>query len=193
MCVRPLEAINLIRKMLQVEAQLIPMSEEPASLAAMLDGQQVVGETTIDALNQRPDRLMLLPEIHPTKEALEIIKEADLILLGPGSFMTSVLPALLMKDVARAVNNSSALKVFIGNISPEQSSVRAIAVSEKLSWMKTMTGVYPDILLWPEERSSPEAVECAVMQRPLSDETGAHSRKALREALDQLVDRQLSY
>ena len=65
MCVRPLDAINLIRQMLQVEAQLIPMSEEPARLGAMVDGKQVIGETTIDALKERPEKLMILPEINP--------------------------------------------------------------------------------------------------------------------------------
>ena len=193
MCVRPLDAINLIRQMLQVGAQLIPMSEEPASLAAILEGEQVVGETRIDALEKRPDKLMLLPEIQPTREAVAVIEEADMIILGPGSFMTSILPALLMKDFAQAVKNSSALKVFIGNISAEVSSFGEVSIAEKLAWMKDITGVYPDVLLWPQERNEPEDVSCTVFSQPLSDpfQPGAHSREALRTSLDTLMEKHL--
>ena len=169
MCLRPLQAINLIRQMLQVDAHLIPMSEEPASLGAMVNGRQIVGETQIDRLSDRPEQLMLLPDIEPTCEAVDAIEKADMIILGPGSFMTSVLPALLMKGVADAINNSDALKVFVGNIRPESSSVKKLSIGEKLSWMQSMTGVYPDTLLWPKERVLPENVDCQIHQVPLMD------------------------
>ena len=195
MCVRPLDAVNLIRKMLQVGAQLIPMSEEPARLAAMLDGKQIVGETIIDALDKRPDQLMLLPDIKPTSEAITVIEQADMIILGPGSFMTSILPSLLMKGIAEAINNNpNALKVFVGNINPETTVVGKQPIAEKLGWMKEMTGVYPDVLLWPEEYELPEGVLCAIRQLPLSDshQEGAHSREAMRKALDFLAQQHLS-
>lgn len=194
MCVRPLDAVNLIRKMLQVGAQLIPMSEEPARLAASLGDREVVGETTIDALESRPDKLMLLPDIKPTYEAVAAIEQADLIILGPGSFMTSILPALLMEDIAQSINNSSALKVFVGNIKPEVTVVGQLSIAEKLQWMQSMTGVYPDVLLWPEERDLPIDVSCQIEQQPLSDphQEGAHSREAMRKALDLLAQQHLS-
>ncbi len=193
MCVRPLDAINLIRQMLQVDARLIPMSEEPASLAGIIGGQQIVGETRIDGLPDRPDQLMLLPDIQPTHEAITAIENADLIILGPGSFMTSTLPALLMADLAVAIKESKALKVYIGNINPEQSSINKFSIQEKLSWMQEMTDIYPDILLWPDEREIPEGLNCQVLQKPLADQfqSGVHSQDALRIALDNLVDQYL--
>lgn len=194
MCVRPLDAVNLIRKMLQVRARLIPMSEEPAKLVAMLDGVEVIGETTIETLDRRPDHLTLLPDIEPTSEALDVIEKADLIVLGPGSFMTSILPALLMKDVASAINASKGMKVFAGNIRAEFSVAGKLSIAEELSWMHEMTGVYPDVLLWPEERGIPEGIHCQVEMQPLTDFhlEGAHSREALRIALDVLAQQQLS-
>lgn len=194
MCVRPLDAINLIRKMLQVGAHLIPMSEEPARLVAELDGEEIVGETTIDALDRRPDKLMLLPDIKPTSEAIAAIEQADLIILGPGSFMTSILPSLLMNDVAEAIKASSALTVFVGNINPELTVVGKQPIAEKLRWMQEMTGVYPDVLLWPDESDLPEGVDCQIEQMPLADphQKGAHSREAMRKALDYLAQQHLS-
>ena len=194
MCVRPLDAVNLIRKMLQVGAQLIPMSEEPARLGAILDGEEIVGETIIDALEKRPERLILLPDIRPTTEAISVIERADLIILGPGSFMTSIVPALLMEEVADAIRKSDALKIFVGNIHPEVSSVGKMPVGEKLSWMQAMTDIYPDVLLWPSERALPDDVQCEIVQKPLVDlhQDGAHSREAMRQALDVLAAQHLS-
>ena len=194
MVVRPLDAVNLIRQMLQVEAQLIPMSEEPAGLAAVVEGREVLGETIIDSLKARPDKLMIVPDILPTREALSVLTEADMIILGPGSFMTSILPALLMPELAKAVKESSALKVFVGNIQSEQSPVGQMTVVEKLEWMEQLTGVYPDVLLWPSERDLPGSLKCDVKVLSLADnfQTGAHSREALRQALDVLAERHLS-
>ncbi len=193
MVIRPLDAVNLIRQMLQVEAQLVPMSEEPAALGALVSGQEVQGETTIDALQHRPEALMLIPEISPTKEAVMALSEADMIILGPGSFMTSILPALLMPELAKAVKDSSAIKVFLGNIHPEQTSMSHMTIIEKLEWMEQLTGLYPDVLLWPSERSLPGKAKCDVQIKTLGDtfQPGTHNREALRDALDLLATQHL--
>lgn len=85
--VRPLEAINLIRNVLKVDAFLIPMSEQPVDLVATdRQGNAVYGETAIDAMSEIPATLELFPDVSPTHEALEAVAEADLILIGPGVF-----------------------------------------------------------------------------------------------------------
>ena len=194
MCVRPLDAVNLIRQMLQVGAHLIPMSEEPARLGAIVEGEQVIGETAIDALSERPERLMILPEINPTREAVSAVQDAEMIILGPGSFMTSILPALLIPEIAQSIRNSAALKVFVGNIHAETSPVGQLGIASKLEWMEQMTGVYPDILLWPAERAEPGVIKCDVQTRKLADgfQSGIHSREALRDSLDALAELHLS-
>ena len=195
MCVRPLDAINLIRQMLLVNAELIPMSEEPARLGAMVNGARIIGETTIDGLSERPEQLMIVPEINPTREAVSAVQEAEIIILGPGSFMTSILPALLIPEIATSVRDSKALKVFVGNINPEVSPVSQMTMADKLDWMEQMTGVYPDTLLWPAERGDdPGSVKCDVQIRKLADgfQSGAHSREALRDNLDALAELHLS-
>ncbi len=189
MCVRPLDAINLIRQMLQVSAELIPMSEQSARLGAIVNGREVVGETAIDGLQARPENLMILPAIQPTDEAMARIKESDMIIIGPGSFMTSILPALLIPEIAESVRHSDALKVFVGNINQELSVVGDMATGEKLSWMQEMTGIYPDVVLWPAENDLPQDLLCDIHVQQLADafQTGAHSREALRQALDEIA------
>ncbi len=91
--IRPLEAINLIRDMLKVSTHIVPMSEHPADLAAQTrSGEIIAGETDIDELPEPPARLMLEPVVPATKEAVMAIHDADLVILGPGSFLTSVMP-----------------------------------------------------------------------------------------------------
>lgn len=85
--VRPLEAINLIRNLLKVDAFLIPMSEQPVDLMALdHEGHEVYGEVNIDQLDNVPQELMLTPPVPATREAVEAIAEADLILIGPAVF-----------------------------------------------------------------------------------------------------------
>jgi uncharacterized cofD-like protein len=105
--VRPLEAINLIRNLLKVDAFLIPMSEQPVDLMALdHEGHEVYGEVNIDQLDSVPQELMLTPPVPATREAVEAIAEADLILIGPGSFYTSLLPILLLDEMAQALRRT---------------------------------------------------------------------------------------
>ncbi len=107
--VRPLEAINLIRNLLKVDAFLIPMSEQPVDLMALdHEGHEVYGEVNIDQLDNVPQELMLTPPVPATREAVEAIAEADLILIGPGSFYTSLLPILLLDEMAQALRRTPA-------------------------------------------------------------------------------------
>ncbi len=84
---RPLDAINLIRNMLKVDVNILPMSEHPSDLAALaMDGKWVTSETSVDEMTQDLRRLNLAPEVQATKEAVTAIQDADCVILGPGSF-----------------------------------------------------------------------------------------------------------
>ncbi len=86
-----------------MDAFLIPMSEQPVDLMAIdHEGHEVYGEVNIDQLPCVPKELMLSPLVPATREAVEAIAEADLILIGPGSFYTSLLPILLLDEMAQA-------------------------------------------------------------------------------------------
>ncbi|WP_241630970.1 2-phospho-L-lactate transferase CofD family protein, partial [Rosenbergiella nectarea] len=72
--VRPLEAINLIRNVLKVDAFLIPMSEQPVDLVATdTQGNLIHGETEIDAMKEWPTKLDLTVPVKATREAIEAI------------------------------------------------------------------------------------------------------------------------
>lgn len=190
--VRPLEAINLIRNLLKVDAFLIPMSEQPVDLVARDgEGHLIYGETEIDQMELSPQELMLSPAVSATREAVEAIGQADLILIGPGSFYTSLMPVLLLPEIAQALRRTPATMVFIGNLGKELSPGAArLTVANKLEMMEKVIGkrVIDALVLGPgidydhlEQR--------LVIQQPLEagDIPYRHDRQLLRLALERAV------
>jgi uncharacterized cofD-like protein len=155
---RPLLAIDLIRELLEVELRLVPMCETGSHLAARYaDGRPVRGELHLDAMTEVPTGVWLDPVVAATPEALQAVLDADLILFGPGSFMTSILPALLLPDFRAAVAASRARRVLIGNLHPERGPVGLLDPAQLLRWTREVLGVQVfDTLLWPEPRPVPE-------------------------------------
>lgn len=190
--VRPLEAINLIRDMLKVDAMLIPMSEQPVDLMATdCEGHMVYGETAIDTLARVPQDLMLHPNVAPTREAIEAIAEADLILIGPGSFFTSLMPLLLMDEMAQALRRTPAPLIFIGNLGRELSPAAAsLRLEDKLAIMEKYIGkkVIDAVVVGP--RVDVQGIQDRlIVQQPLeaADIPYRHDRQLLRLALEQAL------
>ena len=190
--VRPLEAINIIRNLLKVDAFLIPMSEQPVDLVAQdAEGNMVYGETAIDEMPQAPQALMLHPAVNPTREALDAVAEADLILIGPGSFYTSLMPILLMEEMARALRRTPATMVFIGNLGRELSPAAArLSVADKLAIMEQAIGkrVIDAVVISPTADTQGLA-QRIIVQEPLEAEDirYRHDRQLLRLALEHAI------
>ncbi|MBE2894234.1 uridine diphosphate-N-acetylglucosamine-binding protein YvcK [Spirabiliibacterium falconis] len=135
--IRPFESIKLVRNFLRVSANLIPMSELPVHIAAkMPEGETVVGEVNIDQLDQAPSELFLLPQVPATREAISAVKTTPLILLGPGSFFTSILPPLLVCDLSHAIAQSNANIVFIDNLGTEHSPAAQLSLHKRIAWIE---------------------------------------------------------
>lgn len=133
---RPLDGIQLLSRLLKVECKVLPMSESPTDLVgASAEAFDCHGELCIDELPHMPKRLVLQPPVNATPEALRHIEHSDLIIIGPGSFLTSVLPPLLVTEITRAVAESPAKVIFIDNLLAEQSPAGKLSLEEKLDWM----------------------------------------------------------
>jgi uncharacterized cofD-like protein len=190
--VRPLEAINIIRNLLKVDAFLIPMSEQPVDLMATdSDGHLVYGEVNIDQLRSPVQELMLFPKVHATREAVQAIAEADLILIGPGSFYTSLLPLLLLEDLSQALRRTPAPVVYIGNLGKELSMAAAsLTLKDKLTIMEQYVGkpIIDAVVVGPKVDVS--AVQDRILIQEVleaSDIPYRHDRHLLRMALEKAV------
>lgn len=190
--VRPLEAINLIRNLLKVDAFLIPMSEQPVDLMATdADGHFIYGEVDIDQLSSPPQELSLYPKAHATREAVQAIAEADLILIGPGSFYTSLMPILLLEDMDQALRRTPAPVVFIGNLGKELSTAAAsLSLAQTLDIMEQRVGkrIVDAVVVGPQVDVS-EITDRVVVQEPLEacDVRYRHDRQLLRQALEKAI------
>lgn len=111
------QAIRASSQVLAVRGRVLPSTLENVILQAeLVDGSIIRGESAIGKCPARIRQLTMEPgEVLPVPEAITAIDEADIIILGPGSLYTSVIPNLLVKDTAEAIRRSSALKVYICN------------------------------------------------------------------------------
>ncbi|MFU2318322.1 gluconeogenesis factor YvcK family protein [Rahnella sp. PCH160] len=192
--VRPLEAINLVRSLLKVDAELIPMSEQPVDLAAIdAAGERVHGEVNVDKLTQIPRELLLEPQVPATREALQAIAEANLILIGPGSFFTSLMPLLLMEDLTTALRRSRAHIVYVGNLGKELSVAAAsLTLDDKLDMIEKRIGRRADAaIVGPKVTLGDSAQAHLIIQSPLEarDIPYRHDRDLLRLAVEEALQK----
>ena len=190
--VRPLEAINLIRNLLKVDAHLIPMSELPVDLMAIdYQGHEVYGEVNIDQLTIPPQEMMLSPKVPTTREAVDAIAEADLILIGPGSFYTSLMPILLLDDLAQALRRTPAPMVYISNLGRELSLPAAsLTLNDKLAIIEQYVGkkVIDAVVVGPKVDVSTVTNRVGIQEvLEASDIPYRHDRQLLHSALEKAV------
>jgi uncharacterized cofD-like protein len=128
------EAVRVSSKILAIRGQIFPSTVSNVSLVATLeDGRRVHGETSITASRKRIKRLALSPRnARPLPRAIEAIREADLILLGPGSLYTSILPNLLIPEIANAIANSKAPRVYVANLMTQPGETSGYALADHL-------------------------------------------------------------
>ncbi len=116
------QAVSRMSQVLAITGRVIPVTNSNVQLEAELEnGARVLGESKIFYCKKREDcrirRVRLLPEHPPALEpALAAIQAADMILLGPGSLYTSIIPNLLVEGIAEAIAASDALKIYVANV-----------------------------------------------------------------------------
>ena len=125
-------AVKETSRVLAIRGKVVPSTVSNVHLIAEYeDGTKTQGEAKIPNPGSRIKRLLLTDEdAHPTKEALESIEEADVILLGPGSLYTSVIPNLIIKGVSEAIARSRAFKIYVCNVMTQHGESDGYTASE---------------------------------------------------------------
>jgi len=115
-------AIKEASNVLAVTGKVLPMTLENVTLYAQLkNGHVVKGESKIPLKNKelgsRIERIYMEPKVsYPLDEAIDAIEEADVIVLGPGSLYTSIMPNLLVNNMVKTIYNAKAPKVYVSNV-----------------------------------------------------------------------------
>jgi uncharacterized cofD-like protein len=160
-------AILAASEVLNIRGAIYPSTLQHVRLRAQLeDGSEVVGEVAISGseIGEAPStiarhapiqRLALdPPDAQPTDGALEALANADLILIGPGSLYTSVLPNLLIKPIADALRNARALRVYVCNVMTQPNETDGYAAQDHLRAIIEHAGLVVDVMVINGRRPS---------------------------------------
>ncbi|WP_254280850.1 gluconeogenesis factor YvcK family protein [Finegoldia magna] len=133
------EAIKEISNVLAITGKVLPMTLDNVKLFAELeDGSTIEGESNITFLNRKNGgkikRIYTSPKlILPLKESIDSIMDADIVLLGPGSLYTSIIPNLLVTDISQALKETKAEVVYILNIMTQPGETNDYSVTDHVA------------------------------------------------------------
>lgn len=136
------QAVRSLSKVLAVRGQVLPATLTDVTLCAELnDGVVVKGESNISRSAGVIKKVFLKPSrCLPLAEALTAIREADAVVLGPGSLYTSVIPNLLVKGIPEALSISSAIKIYVCNVMTQPGETVGFSASSHLKAVITHLG-----------------------------------------------------
>ena len=126
------DAVKESSKVLAIRGKVLPSSLDNVRLyAEYIDGSIAEGENKIAAGGKLIKRIYIKPpDAEANPEAIEAIKEADIIVLGPGSLFTSILPNLLIKEISKEIAVKEALKIYICNVMTQRGETDGFTVAD---------------------------------------------------------------
>ena len=122
-------------KVLSVNGSILPSTLSPIELIAdFVDGTTVRGESKIGEIDGSVKRLSIEPaEVKAYPKSLDALYDAELIVLGPGSLYTSVLPSLLVPEINEAISKSSAYKIYVCNVAMQPGETSGYGINEHVN------------------------------------------------------------
>ena len=161
------EAILAASYILAIRGEIYPSTLEDVRLRATLaDGTELIGEVAIsgsflgEKAVARPHHARIVhlgidpPDAAPPQRALDALAAADLILIGPGSLYTSVLPNLVIKPIADALRSAKGLRVYICNVMTQPGETDGYSAEEHLSAIVEHAGLVADVMILNGRRPS---------------------------------------
>ncbi len=136
-------AVKASANVISIRGRVLPSTLDDMKLVAEMENGRIVhGESNIPEAHGKIKRLYTEPEnCKALPEVLQAIHSAELIILGPGSLYTSVIPNLLIKEISEAVSKSSAKKIYVCNIMTQPGETDGYTVSDHLKALIRHAGV----------------------------------------------------
>jgi uncharacterized cofD-like protein len=129
-------------ELLAIRGRVIPSTSSNVTLVgSTVSGETLIGETRVGNSSDRLRSLTLIPanpEAHP--EAVRAIEDADMVVIGPGSLFTSIVPNLLISGISAALVDSSAFKVYVCNVAEEPAQTEGYSVLDHLNIVRDYGG-----------------------------------------------------
>ena len=188
-----LEAVRLSSEVLAIRGRIFPSTPQNVTLEAVMeDGRVLAGETQIAQSGKRIRRVRLVPRrVRPLPEVLDAIRQADLILIGPGSLYTSIIPNLLIMGVAEAIEKSKATRIYIANLMTQPGETPGYSVADHVRAIHQHTR--RRLIDWVIINHQPVSPAVARRYRaegaePVEADAGELQRMGLRCVFDDLLE-----
>jgi len=128
-------------KVLAVKGTILPSTLQDVTLVASMNGRSVEGESKIPKQNEPISQVFLKPDgAQANPEAVQAILNAELVVIGPGSLYTSILPNLLVEGMVEAIKASPALKVLVCNLASQKGETDGYDVDDYLRVIREHVG-----------------------------------------------------
>lgn len=175
-----MEAIQKFSKFLNIKGQIIPSSLEVITLyAVMEDGTIVRGESNIPSFDNRIEKVFYQEKVEPTREALQAIHEADVIVYGIGSLYTSILPNLIVDGVVEQLKTNPAKKIYFCNAMTQPGETDDFTLEDHV-----------DAIL---KHAFPEAVDIVITHNNCASSEVLEKYQAMGSVPVRIVEKQHSY
>lgn len=182
-------AIRAAGELLGVRGRVLPATDRLAGLVATLDDGRVVhGESAIAAARGRVGRLQLDAAVPAPEAALDALREADLVVFGPGSLYSSVVATLLCDGVAEALAASRAVRVLVVNLFTQPGETAGYAASDHVRAIEHHVGLVVDAAL---VQATPPPAALVTSYAAQGSHPVAVDREELRELGVELVEAEL--
>ncbi len=185
------DGIRLMNRILAVRGQVVPVSPTPLTLHARLaDGSVVDGQSQV-MRTSGIDRVWLTPDdVRASEDALTAIAEAELIVLGPGSLYTSLLPSLLIPAIRDAVARAHAPRIFVCNVATQEGETTGFDLADHVEALigHTTPNLIDIVLANNHPAARPGVLAGDVAPHPVSLRWPPSSAPVPRLILDEVVD-----
>ncbi len=179
------EAVSKLARLVGICGRVVPVSNESITLGARLkDGSVIEGESNIGERKGSTapiDRVFITPsDAKPVESAVNAINEADIIVLGPGSLYTSVIPNLLVSGITDAIRESRAKKVYVCNIMTQPGETEGMTASDHLDAIEKHSAERLVDYIVVNDAPIPESVRevyAAESSEPVSADTDALAKR----------------
>lgn len=154
-------AVREASNILAIKGHVIPVTNDNVQLVAQFeDGSEITGETAICEARKRISRIQLVPSPGANQEALSAIDDANMIVMGPGSLYTSIIPNLLVPSVAEHINRSDVKVVYICNVMTQPGETDGFSAADHVNAILTKTQLQRiDIVVVNSRRASRSLME----------------------------------
>ena len=163
------QALRESGKVLAVKGTIVPSTLQDVTLVASINGGTVEGESKIPKQNSPISHVFLKPDgVQVNPEAAQAILNAELIIVGPGSLYTSILPNLLVEGMVEAIKASPALKLYICNLAEQRGETEHYGVDDYLRVIQEHVGgnLFDFVLVNNNTAHAPTGGQAPVIFRP---------------------------